>query len=205
MPERQERRQHAALEGGNGFRRQGKPSLPPISERHARVGSPLQPLQDCSQRRLEQSCDQLRFESGTEDGASAQYLEHIRREGRPIKRGSNLLRGSLASNLDHRRRAIFMAHQIDQFCDQALRCTPHGQEQRQPQPPRALENLGQGGHRGLVGRIDRFKDEYRAPIGLVRKPVACLHQQGIEGLPGHVTQKPLAESRGKRLSHRLGG
>jgi hypothetical protein len=92
----------------------------------------LKLLQDQTQRLLEQSCHQCRFEGRPEDRASAQHAQHIRGERAPITRRDLLRRRRLVLDDHHGSLALVMVQQIDEFYDPPLEDAQHGQEQGQP-------------------------------------------------------------------------
>src|SRR5262245_55072817 len=87
-----------------------------------------------------------------------------------------------------------MVQALAQFSDPTLQCATYSEEAWQPQPARVLEDLGQSVHGGRVGRVDGFEGEDSAPRSLGGEPVARFDELSVQGWPGHVTPKPLAES-----------
>ena len=98
MPEPQEGRQRALLEGRDEWRRPCQLPFPAVHERHPSVGRLLKLLQDQTQRLLEQSRHQCRFEGRPEDRASAQHAQHIRGERAP-SHGATSSAGGVSSSM----------------------------------------------------------------------------------------------------------
>jgi hypothetical protein len=132
MPEPQEGRQRALLEGSDECRRPCQLPFPAVHERHPGVGRLLELLQDQTQRLLEQSSHQCRFEGRPEDRASAEHAQHVRGERAPITRRDLLRRQSLVLDGNHRSLALVTVQKIDELYDPTLRDAMHRQEQWQP-------------------------------------------------------------------------
>jgi hypothetical protein len=63
-----------------------------------------------------------------------------------------------------------------------------------------LQNLDEGGNGRLVGGINGLKDEDHVSFRPGSEPITLLHQHGVDGVYGDVTQEPMAEPDLKPLS-----
>jgi hypothetical protein len=83
--------------------------------------------------------------------------------------------------------------EIQEFRNPALWSALHREQQWQPQPARALENLRQGLHSGRVGSVDGFESEDSVPCSLGGEAVTCFNEQCLQGWGRQVAQEPLAK------------
>jgi hypothetical protein len=129
MPELQEGRQGALLQGRDHGSWPRQPAGAAIYERDSGIGSLLQLLQDQTQRRLEQLRHEFYLEGRPEDSAGAQHTEDVCREHRPINRSCFLLRRRVVLNGHHSGLAIITVQEIHELRDPTLRYATHSEEQ----------------------------------------------------------------------------
>jgi hypothetical protein len=194
MPEPQQRRQSALLQGSDNGHRPRQLPCPAVHERDPGIGGFLELLQDETQRLLEQLRHEFRLEGRPEHSAGTQHAQHVRWEHGPIIRSCRLISRRLVRNLNHRSLTPFTVYQVNELCDPPLWYATHGEEQWQTQPARTLEDLSQGVHASLVSSIDGYEGEDHVPCSAGGEPVARFDEQGVQRGCGHFPQKPLPQS-----------
>jgi hypothetical protein len=129
MPELQEGRQGALLQGSDNGPWPRQPAGPAIHEWDSGVGRHLQLLQDQTQRHLEQLRHEFCLKGRPKDSAGTQHTEDVRGEHRPINRSCFLLRRRLVLDSHHRGLAIVTVQEIHELRDPTLRYATHSEEQ----------------------------------------------------------------------------
>src|SRR5262252_51525 len=154
MPELQEGRQGALLQGSDDSSRQHQLAGPAVRERNSGVDRLLELLQDETQRLLEQLCHEFCLERCPKDSTSTQHTEDVRGEHGPIRWSCFLSRRRLVLDRKHRSLALITVQDIHQLCDPPLRYATESEEQWQAQPAWTLKNLRNSIHATFVGRVD---------------------------------------------------